>query len=79
MIIIHETECSVAPEICVQVISPCNTEDEIKEKKSLYFENGAEDVWICRKEGDMSFHTPNKEIERSVLAPEFPKKIELEF
>ncbi|MCP4111826.1 MAG: Uma2 family endonuclease [Desulfobacteraceae bacterium] len=75
--IIHETECSVAPEICVEVISPGNTGKEINEKKELYFENGAEEVWICTNDGYMSFHIPGKEIERSV--PEFPKKIELEF
>ncbi len=32
--IVHETQCSVAPEICVEVISPANTDDEINEKKN---------------------------------------------
>ncbi|RLC22038.1 MAG: Uma2 family endonuclease [Deltaproteobacteria bacterium] len=79
MRIVHETECSVAPEICVEVISPSSTEGEINEKKELYFENGAEEVWICTNDGDMNFYMAGKEIRRSVLAPEFPKKIELEF
>jgi hypothetical protein len=30
-----------APEICVEIISPSNTESEIQEKQALYFEAGA--------------------------------------
>ncbi|MDM8549123.1 Uma2 family endonuclease [Desulfobacterales bacterium HSG2] len=75
--IIHETECSIAPEICIEVISPSNTRDEIDEKKELYFENGAEEVWICTNDGDLSFHIPGKEIKNSILSPEFPKRIDL--
>lgn len=75
--IFHEAECSVAPEICIEVISPGNTEDEITEKKSLYFENGAEEVWVCGTDGNISFYIPGKEIPRSLLAPEFPKRIDL--
>jgi Uma2 family endonuclease len=77
--IIKETECSIAPELCVGVVSPGNTEKEINEKRSLYFENGAKEVWICMNNGDMRFYLPDKEIEKSVLAPDFPKRIELEF
>jgi len=77
--IIRETECSIAPEICVEVVSPGNTKDEINEKKSLYFEAGAKEVWICSSDGNMRFYLPGKEVKRSVLIPDFPKKIELEF
>ncbi|MCP4348286.1 MAG: Uma2 family endonuclease [Desulfobacterales bacterium] len=52
----YETECSVAPEICIEVLSESNTDEEIKEKRQLYFENGAEEVWICTEQGDMSFY-----------------------
>ena len=75
--IIHETECSIAPEICIEVISPSNTWNEINEKKELYFENGAEEVWICSNEGDLNFYIPKKEIENSVLLPKFPKRVKL--
>src|SRR6266567_1318828 len=33
-----------APEICVEVLSPSNTEAEIQEKMMLYFDAGAEEV-----------------------------------
>lgn len=45
-IIKNETECSIAPEICIEVLSSSNTEDEMVEKRELYFEQKAEEVWI---------------------------------
>lgn len=64
-----------APEICVEVISPGNTRDEIEEKKRLYFAAGAEEVWLCDAKGRMSFFSkakPMKAGERSGLCPAFP-------
>ncbi len=75
--IIHEVECSIAPEICIEVMSPSNTEDEITEKKLLYFESGAEEVWICEASGNMRFYIPEKEIPCSLLASEYPRQIDL--
>lgn len=72
----YETECSVAPEICIEVLSKSNTDEEIKEKQ-LYFENGAYEVWICTQDGDMSFHNTGGELESSLLVPDFPKRIEI--
>ncbi len=46
----------IAPEICVEVISPSNTDSEMAEKKQLYFEAGAEEVWFCREDGEMEFY-----------------------
>lgn len=46
----------LAPEICVEVISPSNTDSEMASKKQLYFEAGAEEVWYCRKNGRMEFY-----------------------
>src|SRR5215470_15915171 len=36
-----------APEICVEVMSPANTEAEVREKVALYFDTGAREVWLC--------------------------------
>jgi len=73
----YETECSVAPEICVEVLSDSNTDEEMDEKKQLYFENGAQEVWICTQNGDISFHSSGGELKSSVLVPGFPKSIEI--
>jgi Uma2 family endonuclease len=44
-----------APEICVEVISPSNTDAEIREKTALYFDAGAKEVWHCSSSGEMTF------------------------
>ena len=68
-----------APEICVEVLSPSNTEAEIQEKMALYFDAGAKEVWTCAKAGAMSFYVPGTDqlIRTSQLCPQFPKRVEL--
>src|SRR5437773_3826059 len=44
-----------APEICVEVLSPSNTDAEIDEKMKLYFDAGAKEVWVCSESGAMNF------------------------
>ncbi len=75
--IIHETECSVAPEICVEVVSGSNTDAEMAEKRRLYFESGAEEVWICTEEGNISFYNPEGQLNCSALVPEFPGTVSI--
>lgn len=72
-----ETSWSSAPEICVEVLSPTNTKDEIKYKRFLYLERGAREVWVCGLDGQMTFHNPEGELPRSVLCPDFPTRIEI--
>ena len=67
----------VAPDLCVEVLSPTNTKAEIDQKRALYFEAGACEVWLCGLKGGMEFYTPAGQIERSALCPEFPVQIEL--
>jgi Uma2 family endonuclease len=63
---------SVAPEICVEILSPSNTAVEMLEKSALYFEAGAVEVWTCDLQGNVKFFAPAGELERSVLVPNFP-------
>jgi Uma2 family endonuclease len=44
-----------APEICVEVLSPANSDAEIREKTALYFDAGALEVWHCAPSGAMKF------------------------
>jgi Uma2 family endonuclease len=69
---------SIAPEICVEVISPSNTLGEIDDKITLYFAAGAQEVWICR-DGAMSFYLTGKTTcqTNSELVPLFPSHVEL--
>ena len=66
-----------APELCVEVISPRNTRREINEKRRLYFEAGAQEVWLCDEDGGMTFYTAQETTAlRSRLCPEFPGKVD---
>jgi Uma2 family endonuclease len=72
-----ETEASTAPEICVEIISSSNTKKEMAEKRQLYFEAGAKEVWLCNENGELSFFNAEKKLIHSVLVPKFPEKIEM--
>jgi Uma2 family endonuclease len=61
--------------ICVEVLSPGNTSDEMMQKKTLYFAGGAEEFWICDLEGNMSFYQKSGQIALSNLVPDFPRLI----
>jgi Uma2 family endonuclease len=67
----------LAPEICVEVLSPSNSPVEIGEKRALYFDAGATEVWICNLDGSMSFFVGPGHLQSaaSVLCPSFPIRI----
>jgi Uma2 family endonuclease len=70
-----EFDVSIAPEICVEVLSPGNRGGEMKSKRALYFAAGAEEVWVCDAGGNLRFYNRSGELQHSQLAPEFPKSI----
>jgi Uma2 family endonuclease len=68
-----------APEICVEVLSPGNTQVEMADKTALYFDAGAMEVWWCDMNGSTKFlsrdvHAP---LNKSKLCPKFPKRVRL--
>jgi Uma2 family endonuclease len=68
-----------APEICVEVLSFGNTEAEMREKMTLYFDAGAREVWVCKDSGAMLFFHSGKgrPARLSRLFPDFPARVEL--
>ena len=72
-----EFDASMAPEICVEILSPRNAKGEIELKKRLYFEAGAEEVWICGEKGILHFFNPETAMDGSALVPGFPKTVEV--
>jgi Uma2 family endonuclease len=62
----------VMPEIAVEVLSRSNTAAELEEKRRLYFQAGAREVWTCDPEGRLGFHDAQGEIPRSRMIPAFP-------
>ena len=75
-IIKDQTECSVAPDICVEVISASNSQQEINEKKQLYFAAGAKEFWTCSESGVMNFFNLEAQLNVSLIVPQFPITIE---
>lgn len=67
-----------APEVCVEILSPNNTRAEIDEKKRLYFEAGASEVWVCGLDGSLRFFLSSspETLARSLLCPDFPESLE---
>jgi Uma2 family endonuclease len=74
-LILEETTASIAPEICIEVKSESNTNEEMELKKNLYLSAQAKEVWFCDPYGNMRFFNEEKELEISLLVPNFPKQI----
>lgn len=70
-----ETDASIAPEVCVEVVSMSNTNKEMSDKRELYFEKGAIECWICNEYGEIRFYDESGEIGQSKMFPNFPTKI----
>ena len=73
----YETECSIAPEICIEVLSNSNSQKEMDMKKTLYFQQQAQEFWICDQQGNLRFFNPQSELLYSELVPKFPNKIDI--
>jgi Uma2 family endonuclease len=65
-----------APNICVEILSPSNSASEIDEKRALYFDAGADEVWICTLDGSILFFVdPGHPRPNSIICPAFPNRI----
>lgn len=51
----YETPYPRTPEICVEVRSPSNSEEELRFKTHVYLEAGAREVWIVLETGEARF------------------------
>jgi len=76
-----DASCVVAPEICVEILSPTNTAEEMlgalgrPGKRELYFQAGANEFWLCDESGAMSIFGRDGQMQKSVLCPNFPDKV----
>ena len=73
----NKAEAHIAPEVCVEVLSMSNSEKEMRQKRKLYFEQGAREVWICDEYGALRFFDESGEMERSKMFADFPKSVSL--
>ena len=50
------TPFPVAPEICIEITSPSNLDEEIREKIEAYLAAGAREVWTVAEDGSIDYH-----------------------
>ena len=75
-IICDEFSSSIAPEICVEVVSASNSREEMLRKRELYIKAGAQEYWICHEDGKLEFFGGSGVLKKSRMCPKFPGKIE---
>ena len=76
--IIADSAASIAPEICVEVMSPGNTMAQMQKKGRLYLQAGALEYWICDEAQKLHFFSQTDELTQSDIIPCFPSSITLE-
>ncbi len=60
-----KTPYNSAPEICVEIISPSNSQAEMNEKIKLYINQGAKEVWLCNQKGEILYYSHTGKINKS--------------
>ena len=65
----HLSPYTKAPEICVEVVSPGNSVEEIENKISLYLEKGAREVWVVEKDKKQRIYGNVGLMKESKVAP----------
>ena len=64
-----------SPEIVIEVLSPSNSTDEIRNKREAVFALGALEFWVCDKKGTVEFFDSRGPVAKSRLCPEFPLSV----
>lgn len=62
-----QTPYPQAPELCVEMRSSTNTDQEIEEKIRLYLGYGALEVWVVSSEGEITLYGPEGKRDNSVI------------
>jgi len=56
-----------APELCVEIISPSNTLEEMQDKVRLFIEAGAHEVWLVTEKGQATYYNKLGQQEQSAF------------
>ncbi|NBC19257.1 MAG: Uma2 family endonuclease [Bacteroidetes bacterium] len=65
----------VMPDLVIEVLSATNTEAEMAEKRALYVEEGAREVWLVGEDGAVRCFDADGSLDASDLAPSFPGEV----
>ncbi len=61
----YQTPYSHAPELCVEIVSPSNSKEEMINTLQLYLHAGAEEVWIVWENGVVDYYGKTGKLEQS--------------
>ena len=61
----YETPYTPAPELCIEVVSPSNSKQEMQDKVQLYLQAGAEEVWIAWENGIIDYYGKTGKLKES--------------
>ncbi len=61
----YETPYTEAPDICVEIVSPSNSKQEMHAKVQLYLASGAKEVWVAWEDGKVDFYDKTGQLEKS--------------
>ena len=64
-----------SPDLCVEVMSPSNSWEEMRHKTLLYLAAGAREVWVCDGAGELHFFDGSGQLTKSALIPDMPTKL----
>lgn len=67
----YETPYPKAPEVCVEITSPSNSDAEIRHKVELYLARGALEIWVVSEDGGVAVHSHTGESAESEVVPGF--------
>jgi Uma2 family endonuclease len=67
----YSTPYIQAPELCVEVVSSSNTKSEIDYKISLFFAQGAQEVWIVNLQKKVTIYVGGLPSAKSKYLPKF--------
>ena len=64
----YSTPYLQAPEICVEILSPSNSDEEMRIKTELYLTRGAQEVWLVNTQDKLRFFSHSGELTSSARA-----------
>jgi Uma2 family endonuclease len=69
----NEKQFRIAPDLCVEVLSPTNTRIQMAEKTAAYLAAGAKEVWIVGEDGVPEIYTSAGRVSASTLGFDLPR------
>lgn len=73
--LLNETPYTNAPEMCVEIVSPSNSKEEMLNKVSWYLQAWAKEVWVAWENGIIEYYDLSGQLEHSayIAVVQLPK------